>query len=299
MGLYDREYYRTEPQGGGLMGGVAPVCKWLIAINAGVFVLQVLTLNSPHGGATGWFALDPRSVVEGWEFWRLLTYAFTHDPDNPFHVLFNMWFLWMCGSQIEPIYGPREFLRFYLAASVFTGLCHLAFAFVVHSLAPCIGASGAVLAVTMICAMYYPTQKVLLLFVIPVEMRWLVVLCAIFDAYPLLRELGGAGMRDQVAHAAHLGGLFYGFVYKWYDLRWSRILPAVAWPRIRQVVRNRTSGRSSKVRLYEPPDERRNQADLERRVDEILAKISAEGEASLTEAERQVLKEASRRYKKR
>jgi len=53
------------------------------------------------------------------------------------------------------------------------------------------------------------------------------------------------------------------------------------------------------VRLYEPPEEAAATADLKLRVDEILAKISAHGEASLTEEERNFMKDASRRYKKR
>ncbi len=299
MGLYDREYYRNDPRPGGLMGGVGQACKWLIAINAAVFVLQLLTREGRGWGVTEWLMLDPVEVLRHWQLWRILTCAFCHDPDSLWHLLFNMLFLWMCGSQVEAIYGMREFVRFYLAAAIFSGLCFLLFAFAFARPAPMLGASGAVMAVTVVCAMYYPTQKVLFFFVIPIELRWLVILSAIFDVYPLLREMGGAQEDDRVAHVAHLGGLVYGFLYKRFDLRFSRLLPELRWPRFRQLVRNRTSGRSSNVKLYQPPDDARAQADLERQVDAILAKITSEGEGSLTDAERAVLKEASRRYKRR
>ena len=162
-----------------------------------------------------------------------------------------------------------------------------------------VGASGAVMSVMMLCAMYYPSLKLLVMFVIPVELRWVVVMYVIYDLYPLLRELGGAGILDQVAHAAHLGGLAYGFLYKHFDLRYSRLLAGWSWPRWKRLVKTATRRNPENVRIYEPPEERVATPDLKVRVDEILAKISAQGEASLTEKEREILKEASRRFKNR
>lgn len=302
MGLHDREYYRNSPGGGGFLGGATPACHWLIAITAAVYVLQLLTLNTlwNPGGVTSWLQLKPDRVVGGFQVWRLLTYAFCHDPGSPWHILGNMFFLWICGRNIEPIYGPREFTRFYLAAAVFSGLCYTAFSFAIGRMNPSIGASGAVMAVVMVCAIYYPTQEILVMFIIPVQLRWLVLLYVIFDLHPVLIELGSGENFGRVANAAHLGGLLYGYLYQHFDLRFSRLLPGVGWPKWRQLVRSGPSRRNAKVKLYEPPTEdRRPKADLERQVDEILAKISAHGEASLTDAERNVLKEASQRYKRR
>jgi hypothetical protein len=70
-------------------------------------------------------------------------------------------------------------------------------------------------------------------------------------------------------------------------------------PRWKRLVKTSTRRTPENVRLYEPPDERAPMPDLKVQVDEILAKISAQGEASLTESEREILKEASRRFKKR
>jgi hypothetical protein len=136
------------------------------------------------------------------------------------------------------------------------------------------------------------------MFVIPIELRWLVAIFVIYDLYPLLRELGGAGALDNVAHAAHLGGLLYGFLYKRFDLRYDRLLAGWSWPKMKRMVRTATSRKPENVRLYTPPQEVVPTPDLKLRVDEILAKISAEGESSLTETERELLKEASRRFKK-
>jgi membrane associated rhomboid family serine protease len=299
MGVYDRDYYRTNPPGGGVLGGIAPVCKWLIAINVIVFILQKLTDESPSGGVTAWFLLSSDRVLGHWELWRLLTYAFCHDPGSLWHLVINMWFLWIMGSQIEPIYGQVEFLRFYLTAAVIAGLGFLGFGAVTGGHAASYGASGAVMAVTMLCAMYYPSMKILFMFVIPIELRWLVPLYIAIDMFPMLQELGGAHPLDNVAHSAHLAGLAYGFLYKKYDLRYTRLLPAWNWPSLKRLVKSTTARRPEHVRIYRPPETSAPTPDLKIRVDEILSKISAEGEASLTADEREILKEASRRYKNR
>jgi|SRR5579872_4937098 len=299
MGVYDRDYYRNDPPGGGILGGVAPVCKWLIAINVAVFVVQLLTDDpqTDRGGITEWLWLRPSDVIGRFEVWRLFTNAFCHSHDI-WHILLNMIGLWLFGSQIEPIYGQREFLRFYLTAAVLSALGYLGFAVWSGHDNQMLGASGAVMAVMMVCALYYPSMRISI-FVITLELRWLVVLYVIFDIYPVLLELGGGRVRDGVAHAAHLGGLLYGFLYKKFDLRYSRLMGGWSWPRLRRAVRTASTGKSKKVRLYEPEEDVSPTADLNRRVDEILAKISAQGEASLTDSERETLKEAGRRYKNR
>ena len=83
-------------------------------------------------------------------------------------------------------------------------------------------------------------MKILVMFVIPVELRWLVVMYVIYDMFPLLRQLGGAGALDQVAHAAHLGGLAYGFLYKRFDLRYSRLMAGWNLPRWKRLAKTAT-----------------------------------------------------------
>lgn len=304
MGVYDRDYYRQDPPGGGVLGGVAPTCKWLIAINVVVYILQIMTLTSAGGGVTGWFELSAAEVIGRFEIWRLVTSAFCHSPDDPWHLVFNMLGLWIFGNMIESMYGSREFLRFYLTAALlsaigFLGVELVITQFAIHRIPNELGASGAVMGVMMLCALYYPTMKILVMFVIPIELRWLVAIFVIYDLFPVLRALGGAQIMDNVAHAAHLAGLLYGFLYKKFDLRYSRILAGWSWPGFHRAVRSATRRKPDHVKLYEPPQEAVPAADLSRRVDEILAKISAHGESSLTETERDILKEASRRYKKR
>jgi uncharacterized lipoprotein YddW (UPF0748 family) len=70
MGVYDRDYYRNDPPRGGMLGGVAPACKWLIAINVAVFVLQLLIPYDPETGRAGvteWLVLSPIDVVKRYD----------------------------------------------------------------------------------------------------------------------------------------------------------------------------------------------------------------------------------------
>jgi membrane associated rhomboid family serine protease len=294
MGINDRDYYRQTTSGSPLLTGGAPICAQLIAANIIVFVLQLLTQTSQTFNVTAWLELDPVRVIEQGQVWRLITHGFCHDPGSPYHILFNMLGLWFFGPALEAMYGSREFLKFYLTAILAGGVCFVGLAFATHDPNPAIGASGAIMAVLMLYALYYPRNQIYIFFVVPVEIRWIVMLYVIFDLFPVLQQLGGAAAgSDGVAHAAHLGGLFYGYLYKRFDLRYGgRWLPKWNWS-LSRFWRNTQRRRS--LHVYQPED----RPNLERQVDEILAKISTHGEASLTDREREILKEASRRYKNR
>lgn len=221
--------------------------------------------------------------LRSWQLcWRLLTYGFLHG--GLMHIAFNMYVLWLFGRMLEPIYGSREFLAIYLVGVAVSGLFHVLFQVFQGTAAAAIGASGGVMAVTFLCAMHYPRMKLLLMFVFPIEMRWLAVMYAVVDV------LGLANPASGVAHAAHLGGAAFGVAYKYYGWRlipfWDRLLSgATSWARW---------PRRPKVRIYEPSEEM-----LSARVDALLEKIYEQGEASLTDEERRFLKEASRRFKRR
>src|SRR5262245_15141461 len=125
MGIYDREYYRKQgPSYLDSFGVSGAACRWLLIINIVVYVLQIVTQTTtllgaiPHRGlglVTNLFLLDTDRVLHG-EVWRLLTYAFVHElPQGSgwTHIFFNLLFLWWFGSDVETIYGTREFAWFY------------------------------------------------------------------------------------------------------------------------------------------------------------------------------------------
>jgi hypothetical protein len=111
----------------------------------------------------------------------------------------------------------------------------------------------------------------------------------IFDLFPVLSSIGGRIDNDDVAHSAHLGGLAFGYMYFQFQWRFERMFGGF----------NLSGGGSRKaiskgnLKLYQPPD------NLDEQVDLILEKISQTGETSLTDQEREILKAASHRYKKR
>lgn len=288
MGIESRDYLRNESGGNYrsfnmTSGGWA--IKYILIANVVVFLLEIATTNGRGSSdVINYLALNRDSLFPGFEIWRVLTYGFCHDTRSLGHIFFNMFILWMFGRSVEPILGSREFLAFYLVSIVISGLCHIAI-----SPNPVIGASGGVMAVVFLTAMYYPRMTVLLFFILPIELRWLAVLYAVVDLFGFVNPRG-----DSVAHFAHLGGAAFGVAYKYFGWNLTHSFQG-KWNRFQS---NRAV-RKSKLKVYSEPNTRLSKARLDERVDAILEKISREGEASLTDQERELLKEASSKYKKR
>jgi hypothetical protein len=201
-----------------------------------------------------------------------------------------MYILWIVGRRLEPRYGSREFLLFYLSAIVVSGLAYLLLELILARPGQAIGASGAVAAAFILYAILYPHEKWLLFFVFPIEVRWLCLAFLAFDIHPVLLELGGGGAGGNVAHAAHLGGYLFGFLY--YHQRWN-LEQTFSGLRHLKLPKRRPK---SQLKVYQP---QRDSAEIEARTDEILQKISEQGEASLTDEERAILADASRRFRNR
>ncbi|MBB6093623.1 membrane associated rhomboid family serine protease [Povalibacter uvarum] len=186
---------------------ITPVNKALILVNIVVFGLQYLL------GAVIeiQFALWPPQVERlggpPFQVWQLLTYGFLHG--SFMHLFFNMFALFMFGSDIERIFGPRRFLIYYLTSVVGAAAMHL----IVVSYAnlppgPVVGASGGVFGILLAFGMAFPTRK-LILIPIPIPMpAWLFV-----TLYGIMELVLGVTQTSQgVAHFAHLGGMATGFV---------------------------------------------------------------------------------------
>ena len=297
MGIYSRDYLREDyGDRRGEWREFDPI-KWIIIVNVVVFVLQLvwqrpIAPNLPHAefyepALNRWFALD-RSAIFGGQVWRLLTYEFLHDRNSVWHIFFNMYFLWLLGRKVEGQYGPREFLAFYLASGVLSGLFSVfwyeAFGRAEWS---AIGASGAVSAVLILYALHWPFDIFRLMGIVPIQAMWLAILGAVMDVYPMLREMGG-GPGDGVAHSAHVGGMLFALFYQRRNWRLAPLFERLRMPNLKRALKPKP-----KLRVYEPE----TPADLEGRVDELLAKVAEQGEASLTDEERAELMAASRRYR--
>jgi membrane associated rhomboid family serine protease len=239
-----------------------------------------------------WLELDGKKAVLGGQVWRLLTYAFCHDRTAIWHIFFNLLLLYWFGGTLESMYGTREFVLFYLTAAVVSGLAFVGLNFYTGSLVPCVGASGAVIAVMMLYTMHFPYQIIYVCWLIPVQMRWVMIFYAIWDLHPILLALSGDQYLDGVAHAAHIGGLAFGFLYAKYEWRLAPLGDWISLPRWKRRGRLRLYAAPEPIPVTEPDPEMG-------RVDEILQKICETGQASLTEEERAVLRGASERLKKR
>ncbi len=251
-----------------------------------------------------WLELDTNKVMKG-QIWRILTSAFCHDRHGLFHILFNMLGLIWFGIALEYMYGEREFLLFYLTAGILSGLAYVGLDLWTGESVPAIGASGAVMGVLMLYACQYPYHTIRIWFFFPIEMRWLVLLYVAFDLHPLLLQLAGDQVHTGVAHAAHLGGLAFGFVYWNQRLRLAPMLDSLQKLDLAKSLRRKMN---SNVKLHSPDaGHGRTQASAtddtgsldQDRVDELLIKITEVGRDNLTEEELGILRQASERLRQK
>jgi membrane associated rhomboid family serine protease len=198
--------------------GRAKIVSLIISANLAIFAL--------------WFSasfgyMDPefleRNFLVSWtaladgRWWTLLTSAFSHILT--FHIFLNMYALMGFGPIIEGTLGSMRFLRFYLLASVVSSAAHAAVSaqLVGNPDLPALGASGAVSGVILLFSLLYPTQKILIMGIIPVPAFFGSILIIGLDLWGLWAQAGGGGL--PIGHGAHLGGAFTGAAYYLFSLR--------------------------------------------------------------------------------
>jgi membrane associated rhomboid family serine protease len=181
-----------------MFGNLPPVTRALLLVNVGVFIAQQLI--GPL--LTQWLALWPPGPL--FEPWQVVTYAFLHE--GFWHIFLNMFALFMFGTPLERYWGGQRFTAFYFVcvlAAAFTQLTVVQFE---HGQGATIGASGGIFGLLLAFAMYFPRQRIMLLFPpIPLP-AWAFVL--IYGLVELFQ--GVTGSQADVAHFAHLGGMLGG-----------------------------------------------------------------------------------------
>jgi membrane associated rhomboid family serine protease len=245
----------------------------ILIATVGVFILQIFPAFDYW--LTGFGALSRNLVFGNAQVWRLASYMFLHG--GPFHLLFNMLALWMFGVEIEQMWGTRRFVTFYFLTGIASGL------FCAFIPGPIVGASGAILALLTVYAFYFPRRQVLMFFIFPVPV-WAAVLIIGFISVTAAQS--GAG---GIAHMVHLGGIAAGFIYfRAYDPIVNRF---ESWRshhralKTERETRERAEQRVRKERYFE---------DV---IDPILKKISEQGMESLTDKEKQTLRESARTHR--
>ena len=300
-------YYR--PSGFGGFSYFPPVIKNLLIINGAVFFLQLLMQNMTFGGIPAdnfllrWFALMP--LGSGYfEIWQLITYQFMHG--GFFHIAINMFILWMFGIEIENMWGSKKFLLFYLTAGVVGGLFQILLSPVLIGglSGPTIGASGAIMGVMVVFGILFPNRLIYLYFLIPVKVKYFIIVLVLIEIFAV--NSGG-----NVAHLAHVGGALTGLVYMLWDRSadFKNIFRSTSQfggggVNIANPFKNISNPFKKKERsvedanFYEVKDKNEDKDKISQEdIDKILDKISQSGYQNLTEKEKKILFEASKKMK--
>ncbi len=189
------------------MPQMPPVTKALLLICTAVFLIQMLLPMLPLGAL---FALWPLGSGRFWP-WQLVSYGFLHG--SMMHLFFNMFGLWMFGSELERLWGTKRYLQMLVASVIAAALVQLVFTMMTGSMAPTVGASGALFGLLLSFGMLFPNRIIMPLFPpIPMKARTFVM---VFGGIELLFGLQGS---SGVAHFAHLGGMLGA----WLMINWWR-----------------------------------------------------------------------------
>ncbi|MDX1562512.1 MAG: rhomboid family intramembrane serine protease [Gammaproteobacteria bacterium] len=202
---------------------IPPVTQALILVNVVVFFVEMLLEQMFGLGLRGWFGLwpigveVPQNVGPGFMPWQVVTYAFLHG--DMWHLFFNMFALFMFGSEIERLYGSRWYLLYFTVCVLSAAAAQLIVAAVTNAPAyPTIGASGGVFGLLLAFGMNFPRRTIVLV-IPPIPMpAWLfVTLYGVLELY-----FGVFGVMPGVAHFAHLGGMVGGFLMLKQRRGWRR-----------------------------------------------------------------------------
>ena len=245
--------------------------KLLISVNFLIFILQ--TVSRQERVLFELFGIVPADTWSRFMIWQPFTYLFFHG--GVFHVLLNMFVLWMFGSELETVWGKREFLKYYFLTGVGSGIVTVFFS--LNSHVPVVGASGAIYGILLAYALMFPNRYVYLYFLLPIRVKYFVIFIGVMAFFSSVNP-----GYSNVSHLTHLSGMLVGYLYLRSNLRWSLI---------RQFLTHRKDGLKQR---YETQKQQRKQG-IRREVDQILDKINEVGYDSLTKSERDFLYEASKK----
>ncbi|MDD5301861.1 MAG: rhomboid family intramembrane serine protease [Elusimicrobia bacterium] len=230
------------------------------------------------------FGLVPQQVIFQRWIWQPVTYLFLHG--NIWHLVFNLFALWMFGMPVEAQWGERDFLKYYFLCGLGAAAAHLAMG--PHSTIPVIGASGAVYGLLVAFAMLYPDAVVYLYFLIPIKAAHMAILFGAIEFFA-----GATGSTPGVARFAHLGGMLTGYLY----IRWwwvAKIQLKALWRRATSAEPEDEPAPRPVARRAAKPKAPAPDSDMAE-VDRILDKILSDGLESLTDDERGIMHRYSER----
>ena len=193
-----------------------PIVKNLLIINVLVWIAQLI--YDKKDGLTMFLtqklALFPINDPE-FRPYQIATHMFAHSTYTIqgnivfFHILFNMFGLYMFGRILENVWGPKKFLIFYLSCGVGAAVTHLAMQYIMGGNAAAVGASGAVMGIFVAFAYLFPNTELMIIPIpFPIKAKWVALVYIFIDLFGGIGQLQG----DNIAHFAHLGGALTGFI---------------------------------------------------------------------------------------
>jgi len=294
MGIHDRDYNRSgsgigappsQRQGMLVRSPGWSVNTWIIVINVAVHFLAITVL--PVLYTIG--SLTVHDAFQRLEVWRLVTFQFLHSPNTIWHLVMNMFGLWIFGPMVEQYLGAKKYLAFYLVSGLAGGLLFIILnvlgAYTPINIltdgfnTPLVGASAGVFGVIVACAHISPNTTVQLLFPpIPMKLKFFAYGYVGLALFQLL-----AGSNNAGGEAAHMGGAIAGF----YFIRNSHHLLDFF------DIFGDSRSKSKKSNPFKAPKPKRGVPSTDE-VDRILSKVATEGIGSLTDKEKQTLNKASK-----
>ena len=281
---------REEDNGTGLSWTVMLLIALVVVFAAEAIAEAYMGLSLKQNGA-----LSEKVWRSGW-VWQLVTFQFLHG--NFPHLFFNGLGVWMFGRPIEAAFGGRRMVGLWLAGGLVGGLLQLGVgaAFPNQFSSEMVGASAGLMTFLAIFCRLEPDARILLALIVPVPARFLFYLSVGVALFFTL-----VPSRDGVAHAAHLGGLLFGWFwvqvgYHRGEGLWNRL--SQRWHQWRLERRPRQSPAAAPGRILKPTFRSKPVAERPEALSDAEF-IARDGIASLTPAERKTLEDARQKVARR
>lgn len=281
-----------------------PIIKWLLISNVSIFLISLFIsefriISLVFGGL---WPLQSGNFLP----WQLVSYQFIHDASGFTHILFNMLALWMFGSEMERHWGSKRFVFYYILCGIGAGIIHMIVSPLLTmngAYVPTVGASGAIMGVLIGYGFTFPDRPVMMFpFFIPIPAKYFVLIYAGIDLI-----MGLTNTRSGVAHFAHLGGAATGYIllltgdrlYSFVQKLFSK-KPKRTFKNSSNVVNaNWVDKKNTETSYHVEANTKSYTIDGEivtqRQIDEILERITRYGYQNITDKERRILTEVSKK----
>ncbi len=296
-----------------------PVIKYLLISNIGIFLLQAFFLNMLRAGNLSigdaflknfaLFTIDSPFFKP----WQVLTYMYLHGSFS--HLFFNMFALWMFGLELENLWGSKKFFIFYTVCGLGAGLANLFIAPLFTNIppnVPTVGASGSIYGVLIAFGYLFPNRYIYIYFMIPVKAKYLVIFYMAIEVFAVASQY-----ESGIAHVAHLGGGVVGFLYLFFSERKHKQFFRKGSAFNRDEFESNFFGKKNEEpKVYDFPESKvydaeyteisksKYEEDLKKeemkareRIDAILDKLSSKGYSSLTDEEKRILFQDSKKLR--